>query len=67
MPIRPRWKIECERLAKQSIAIAYEALREMGTGTSRYEQLFAKSLALMKQSKALEDANKPPPRSPLLD
>eukprot|EP00965_Chrysotila_dentata_P130814 4324563-Pleurochrysis_carterae.AAC.1 len=67
MPLRPRWKIECERLAKQSIAIAYDALREVGTGTSRYTELLAKSIAIMEQSKALEDANKPPPKNPLLD
>eukprot|EP00965_Chrysotila_dentata_P177031 5846558-Pleurochrysis_carterae.AAC.1 len=67
MPLRPRWKIECDRLAKESIEIAHAALREMGKESSRCEELFAKSLALMKQSRALQDANKPPPKNPLLD
>eukprot|EP00965_Chrysotila_dentata_P082470 2722648-Pleurochrysis_carterae.AAC.1 len=67
MPLRPRWKIECERLAKQSIAIAYDAIREMGKEGSRYTELLAKSIAIMQQSKELEDANMPPPKNPLLD
>eukprot|EP00965_Chrysotila_dentata_P130815 4324564-Pleurochrysis_carterae.AAC.1 len=39
----------------------------MGKEGSRCEELFAESLALMKQSRALQGANKPPPKSPLLD
>eukprot|EP00965_Chrysotila_dentata_P082708 2728930-Pleurochrysis_carterae.AAC.1 len=67
MPLRPRWKGECERLAKESIALAYDAIREMGKDSARCEELFTKSLALMRQSRALQDANKPPPKNPLLD
>eukprot|EP00965_Chrysotila_dentata_P171958 5675012-Pleurochrysis_carterae.AAC.1 len=68
MPLRPRWKIECDRLAKRSIKIAHAALREIGT--PRCEELFKESMELMKQSRALMDANKPPeppPKIPLLD
>eukprot|EP00965_Chrysotila_dentata_P116609 3854406-Pleurochrysis_carterae.AAC.1 len=68
MPLRPRWKIECDRLAKKSIEIAHAALRAMGT--PRCKKLFAESLELIKQSRALVDANKPPeppPKNPLLD
>eukprot|EP00965_Chrysotila_dentata_P163679 5404743-Pleurochrysis_carterae.AAC.1 len=42
----------------------------MKAGSSSYELLLERSLELMQQSKALEDANKPPtppPKSPLLD
>eukprot|EP00965_Chrysotila_dentata_P042069 1395876-Pleurochrysis_carterae.AAC.1 len=70
MPLRPRWKIESDRLAKESVNTAYAALREMTAGSSSYAFLLERSLALMQQSKALQDANKPPeppPKNPLLD
>eukprot|EP00965_Chrysotila_dentata_P013269 438418-Pleurochrysis_carterae.AAC.1 len=68
MPLRPRWKINCERLAKESIATAYAALRHVGT--PRYIELLAKSTATAEQAKEFQDANKPPeppPKNPLLD
>eukprot|EP00965_Chrysotila_dentata_P168094 5550989-Pleurochrysis_carterae.AAC.1 len=65
MPLRPRWKIEVERLAKESIAIAQAALREFGT--PRYFELLATSTAIAEQAKELQDANKPPPKNPLLE
>eukprot|EP00965_Chrysotila_dentata_P002499 80911-Pleurochrysis_carterae.AAC.1 len=61
MPLRPRWKTECDRLAKVSIAFAHAALRET---------IFKESIQLMTQSRALMDANKPsepPPKDPILD
>eukprot|EP00965_Chrysotila_dentata_P146002 4823313-Pleurochrysis_carterae.AAC.1 len=39
----------------------------MKAGSSRYKELLEKSIAIMQQSKALEDANQPPPKNPLLD
>eukprot|EP00965_Chrysotila_dentata_P034126 1136116-Pleurochrysis_carterae.AAC.1 len=68
MPLCPRWKIECDRLAKKSIEIAHANLRELGT--PRCQELFKESIELMKQSRALMDATKPPeppPKNPLLD
>eukprot|EP00965_Chrysotila_dentata_P237531 6201969-Pleurochrysis_carterae.AAC.1 len=44
MPLRPRWKIECDRLAHKSIKLAYAALR--GMGTPRCEEFFAESIEL---------------------